>query len=152
MVPPLPEPMPGQTTRERYEVHSASPCATCHKLIDPVGFAFEHYDPIGAWRDTEVGKPINAKGAFALAAGEIKFDGAVQLMKQLAASPEARDCMASQWLRYTLRRRDLATEAPSLKVLQSSMGTSADLRELMVAATKARTFTHRAPSPGEVTQ
>jgi hypothetical protein len=152
-VPPLPEPKPGQTTRERYEIHSMSPCATCHKLIDPIGFAFEHYDAVGAYRDTEVNKPINAKGSYTFdSIGEVQFDGAVQLMKHLAKAKEAADCMATQWLRYTLRRREVMGETPSVKVLEASLGTGADLKELMVAATKARTFTHRAPSPGEVTQ
>jgi hypothetical protein len=59
--------------------------------------------------------------------------------------------MATQWLRYSMRRRELSSEDPSLKVLQASMA-GGDMRKLMVAATKARTFTHRAPSPGEVTQ
>jgi len=152
VVPALPEPKPGQTTRERYSVHHDLACATCHKLIDPVGFSFEHYDPIGAWRDTEEMKPVDATGAFTLKAGEIKFNGAVELMKQLAASPEATECMATQWLRYSLRRRELASEDPSVAVLQATMAKSGDIRDLMVAATKARTFTHRAPSPGEVTQ
>jgi hypothetical protein len=151
VVPTLPEPQPGQTTRERYSVHHDLACATCHKLIDPVGFSFEHYDPIGAWRDTEEMKPIDATGTFTLQAGDIKFNGAVELMKQLAKSPEASECMATQWMRYSLRRRELGTEDPTLKVLQASLA-GGDIRELMVAATKARTFTHRAPSPGEVTQ
>jgi hypothetical protein len=152
-VPPLPEPKPGQTTRERYEVHSASPCATCHKVLDPIGFAFEHYDNIGAWRDTEVMKPINAKGSYTpeSTGTELKFDGAVELMKGMANLKEVKDCMATQWLRYTLRRREVKDELPSVKVLEASMSTG-DLKELLVAATKARTFTHRAPSPGEVTQ
>jgi hypothetical protein len=151
VVPTLPEPKPGQTTRERYSVHHDLACATCHKLIDPVGFSFEHYDPIGAWRDTEEMKQIDATGTFTLSTGDIKFDGAVELMKQLAKSPEATQCMATQWLRYSMRRRELTSEDPSLKVLQASMS-GGDMRALMVAATKARTFTHRAPSPGEVTQ
>jgi hypothetical protein len=150
VVPPLPEPKPGQTTRERFDQHAASPCATCHVLIDPVGFAFEHYDAVGAWRATEEGKNVDATGTFTVGTKMLKVDGAVDMMKQLAATPEARDCIATQWLRYTLRRRELDGEAPSLKVLESTLGTSGDLRELMVAATKARTFTHRAATPGEV--
>jgi hypothetical protein len=152
VVPALPEPIPGQTTRERYSVHHMLPCATCHKLIDPVGFSFEHYDPIGAWRDTEQMKPIDATGTFTLQAGDISFNGAVELMKQLAKAPEASDCMATQWLRYSLRRREIASEDPSVKVLQGALSQSGDMRDAMVAATKAKTFTHRAPSPGEVTQ
>jgi hypothetical protein len=152
VVPALPDPKPGQTTRERYSVHHDLACATCHKLIDPVGFSFEHYDPIGAWRDTEEMKPVDATGTFTLKAGEIKFDGAVELMKQLAKSPEATECMATQWMRYSLRRRELATEDPSLAVLQAALANGGDIRQVMVAATKAKTFTHRVPSPGEVTQ
>ena len=151
VVPPLPEPKPGQTTRERFSVHSSNPCATCHHMIDPVGFAFEHYDAIGGYRMMDAGKPVDATGTFTIGSGTLKFDGAVDLLKQLARTPEARDCMATQWLRYSLRRREIPTEAPSLKVLQTALGASGDLRDLMVAATKARTLTHRAPSPGEVT-
>jgi hypothetical protein len=149
-VPPLPEPQAGQTTRERFSVHHESPCATCHTLIDPVGFAFEHYDAIGAWRTQDGGKPVDATGSIMLAGGESKFDGAVELMKTLAKAPEARDCMATQFLRYALRRREIPEEAASLKVLQATIAGDTDMRQLMVAATKARTFTHRAPSPGEV--
>jgi uncharacterized protein DUF1592/uncharacterized protein DUF1588/uncharacterized protein DUF1595/uncharacterized protein DUF1587/uncharacterized protein DUF1585 len=150
VVPPLPDPKPGQSTRERFSVHHEQPCATCHTLIDPIGFAFEHYDAIGGWRTMDYGKPVDATGTFKLNSGDIKFDGAVELMKQLAGSIEARECMATQWLRYTLRRREATSETPSLKVLQQTLGAGADMRQLMVAATKARTFTHRAPSPGEV--
>ena len=51
----------GGTTREKYEVHSSLPeCASCHSLIDDIGFGFEHYDHLGRWRDEEVGQPIDA--------------------------------------------------------------------------------------------
>jgi hypothetical protein len=151
VVPPLPEPLPNQTTRDRFSVHHMSPCATCHAIIDPIGFAFEHYDAIGAYRTTDAGKPVDATGVFKLGSSpELKFDGAVELMKGLAKAPEARDCMATQWLRYALRRQEIPEEAASLKVLQATIAGNTDMRQLMVAATKARTFTHRAPSPGEV--
>jgi len=152
VVPTLPEPIPGQTTRQRYSMHSMSPCATCHVMIDPVGFAFEHYDPIGAWRDTEENQKVDATGTLSLGNATLKFDGAVQMMKQISSSPEARDCMATQWLRFSLRRHEVNTEDPSLAVLKATMAGSTDIRELMVATVKARTFTHRALSPGEVTQ
>jgi hypothetical protein len=151
VVPTLPEPKPGQTTRERYSVHHDLACATCHKIIDPIGFSFENYDPIGAWRDTEEMKAVDASGTFTLSTGDVTFKNAVPLLKAIAKSPEAADCMATQWLRYSMRRRELTSEDPSIKVLQATM-MGGDMRELMIAATKAKTFTHRAPSPGEVTQ
>ena len=47
--------------RERMEQHRASPvCASCHTQMDPLGFALEHYDAIGRWRETDGGAPINA--------------------------------------------------------------------------------------------
>ena len=40
-------------------------CASCHKIMDPMGFALENFDLIGAWRDTELDAPIDARGQLA---------------------------------------------------------------------------------------
>jgi hypothetical protein len=53
------------SVRERLEQHRANEaCASCHALIDPVGFALENFDAVGRWRDMEAGKPIDASGGF----------------------------------------------------------------------------------------
>ena len=151
MIPPLPEPKPGQTTRERTAAHGEALCATCHKLIDPVGFAFENYDTIGKWRTVEEGKPIDATGTFPLGANMITFKNAVELLPQIAKSQEARDCQVSMWTRYALKRHEVPTEEASLAVVREAFKQSNyDLRELLVALTRTRTFTHRKPSIGEV--
>lgn len=50
----------GATLRERLAQHIADEnCAVCHARMDPIGFAMEHYDAIGAWRDTDAGGPID---------------------------------------------------------------------------------------------
>ena len=63
-VPPLEENDPaGEPTslRAKMEQHRGNPvCASCHAMIDPLGFALEHYDAIGRWRETDRGAPINA--------------------------------------------------------------------------------------------
>jgi hypothetical protein len=52
-----------QTVRERLEEHRKNPtCAACHKFMDPIGFALENYDPIGAWRSFDSGAPIDSSG------------------------------------------------------------------------------------------
>ena len=52
--------------RERMEAHRANPaCAGCHQLMDPLGFALENFDAVGAWRTREAGAPIDASGAAA---------------------------------------------------------------------------------------
>jgi hypothetical protein len=61
-VPPPPMVQPGKlTTRQRYEEqHAASgSCSSCHKLFDPIGFGFEHYDEGGRYRADEDGLTIN---------------------------------------------------------------------------------------------
>jgi hypothetical protein len=153
VVPPVAEPAPGVTTRERFTMHSMNPCATCHTIIDPMGFAFERYDAIGALRTTEENKPIDASGKVSLQSGDISFKDAVELMTKIAQTPEARACMAKQWLRYAMRRRELPTEDAALVNLRDVFQAAGyDLRELVVAVTKTRSFTHRAPSAGEVLQ
>ncbi len=151
VIPPLPEPLPGQTTRERVSVHSDSACATCHKLLDPIGFAFENYDAIGAYRTTDAGKPVDASGVFPLGSGELKFKNAIELLPQLAKTPEVQDCMVTQWWRYALRRGELPSEEPSLKLVREAFQQSGhDMRELLVAFTRTRAFSHRKPSLDEV--
>jgi mono/diheme cytochrome c family protein len=52
-----------KTMRERMEAHRANPaCASCHKAMDPIGFAMENMDAIGAWRTMDAGVPIDASG------------------------------------------------------------------------------------------
>ena len=72
--------------RERLAAHRANPaCASCHRLMDPVGFAFEHYDAVGRWRDIDGGVPIDASGT--LFDGS-HFDGVASLEEALLARPE----------------------------------------------------------------
>jgi hypothetical protein len=50
-----------QTMRERLAQHTADPvCASCHAVMDPPGFALEHFDALGRWRDTDNGVPVDS--------------------------------------------------------------------------------------------
>ena len=85
------------TTREKYEVHSSLPeCASCHSLIDPIGFGFEHYDHLGRWRDEEVGQPIDASGDL----DGLAFTGAPELGRLLTDEPRFRACFVETWRRW----------------------------------------------------
>src|SRR5690606_17601324 len=54
-VPPLEE-VTGDTLRERLEAHRTnSVCSACHAVMDPIGFALENFDAVGAWREREAG-------------------------------------------------------------------------------------------------
>ncbi|MEO6185765.1 MAG: DUF1588 domain-containing protein, partial [Steroidobacteraceae bacterium] len=52
-----------KTMRERLLMHSTNKtCATCHKMFEPMGLAMENFDPVGQWRTTELGHPIDSLG------------------------------------------------------------------------------------------
>jgi hypothetical protein len=151
VVPDVKPPAPGVTTRQRFSEHSMSPCASCHVLIDPIGFAFENYDGIGRWRTTDNNQPVDASGTLEVGSKTVKFKDAVELMPQLAASDEVRNCMATQWTRYLLRREESKGDMPSLEGVQKSFRESSfDMRELLVAIVSSDAFTRRTPAAGEV--
>lgn len=53
------------TTRERMEMHRQNPtCNSCHRLIDPIGLALDHFDVTGAWRIKENDQPVDVRGEF----------------------------------------------------------------------------------------
>jgi mono/diheme cytochrome c family protein len=75
------------TVREQLERHRANPtCGACHRNIDPVGFALENFDAVGAWRtETREGLAIDAAGVLA---DGTKVDGPVALRKALLSRPD----------------------------------------------------------------
>jgi mono/diheme cytochrome c family protein len=74
------------TMRDRMAAHRANPaCASCHQIMDPVGFSLENYDAIGRWRTDETGTPIDASGNLP---DGVKFEGASGLRKALLSRPE----------------------------------------------------------------
>ena len=51
------------SVRQRLDAHRKNPsCAACHSVIDPVGFALENFDAIGAWRERDGDTPVDARG------------------------------------------------------------------------------------------
>jgi hypothetical protein len=142
------------STRERYAEHGSNICAqACHSIIDPLGFAFEHYDAIGGWRAMDGGKAVDSSGFLDLGGQKKPFNDAMELSALLAQAPEVRECMARQWLRFALRRHETPGDTASVLSALGAFGKSGyDLRELMVALTQTRAFTHRTASAGEVLQ
>jgi hypothetical protein len=150
MLPPPPEQKPGVTTRKLYEDFTAAPaCQACHGRINGVGFAFENYDATGGYRDKDENQTVDASGSLELPSGTIKYKNAIELAKAVAQTPEARDCVARNWMRSLLRREELKIEGGSLKAASKAFADSSyDLRALVVGLTKTRAFTHRNPVAG----
>jgi hypothetical protein len=144
-IPPLPTLKTGQTARERYQMHVANAtCATCHTLMDPVGFGFENYDPVGKFRTMDGGKPVDASGEI-LQSEDLdgKFNGVIDLSKRLVGSNNVRTCIAKQWFRYALGRTEDTGDAASIKTAVDAFAPAGDLRELIIATTKTDSFRSR---------
>jgi len=74
------------SVRERLAEHRASEaCASCHKRLDPVGFALENFDAVGRWRTFEEGRPVDSTGG--LPDGS-QFEGVTGLERALLKRPE----------------------------------------------------------------
>jgi hypothetical protein len=89
--------------RQRMEMHRAKPiCASCHQRMDPLGFGFENFDGIGAWRTREGKFPIDPSGV--LPNGQA-FKGPKELVAILKTKEgEFRRCLAEKMLTYALGR------------------------------------------------
>ena len=100
--------------RERMEIHRISPvCASCHVLMDPLGFALENYDGIGAWRTTEDGAPIDV--ASRLPDGS-RFAGPHGLRDILLGAEERFvETVAEKLLTYALGRGIEYYDAPAVR-------------------------------------
>ncbi len=144
----VPKVDPAATTRERFAQHTSNAfCASCHQHIDPVGFGFERFDALGKVRDSENGKPIDAKGDMTdverLGAGtHAPFANLSELGKTLSESRAAEACMVKQLYRFTrgAKEDDVCVTRP-YEVRFGERG--GDIRELLVDLVTADDFTVR---------
>ncbi|MEM6787869.1 MAG: DUF1592 domain-containing protein [Myxococcota bacterium] len=142
-----PEVDPDATTRERFAQLTSGPgCNGCHRLIDGVGFGFEAYDAVGAYREREGDLPVDVRGNVVGAEDATgEFEGAIELSAQLAASQITRRCVVNQWFRFALGRIESEADERDLASVYATFGEHADLRELIVAIAQSRPFTTRYP-------
>jgi hypothetical protein len=128
---PVPSPPPGvevnldaptragaaaTSLRQRLERHRANPsCASCHAVMDPIGFALENYDLAGKWRTTDGGVPINASGTLV---DGTKLDGPASLRAALLSRREALvGTTTEKLLTYALGRRLEAFDMPAVRAI-----------------------------------
>jgi len=109
-VPPLDEDVAPKTMRERIEQHRKSPaCASCHRVMDPIGFALENFDAVGAWRTEEASTPIDASGQLW---DGTRIDGPVSLRNAL------------------LRRREVFVGTATEKLLAYALGRGVEFYDM----------------------
>jgi uncharacterized protein DUF1592/uncharacterized protein DUF1588 len=99
--------IPDRTMRDVQDSHTSySGCQTCHHLMNPPGWAFEHMGAIGAYRTTDAGLPVDSSGRLPPdlldTVGEVDIDGLPSLARALAASTRAPTCHALFWLTFAV--------------------------------------------------
>jgi hypothetical protein len=103
-----------QTMRQRMEEHRANPaCASCHKMMDPIGFSLENFDGIGKWRTTEAGQQLDAAGQLV---DGTRIDGVVSLREALLRySPQFIRTVTEKLLTYGLGRGVEYDDMPTVR-------------------------------------
>ncbi len=96
---------PDLTTRQRVELQTkAETCQSCHGVINPLGFALEHFDAIGRYREQDRGHAVDAKGTYANRSGDsVTFNGARELAQFLAASNDVHTAFVKQLFHHTTK-------------------------------------------------
>ena len=132
---PVPTPPPGvevnlepskpgeaaTSMRQRMERHRANPaCASCHAVMDPLGFSLENFDLTGKWRDADAGVPVAASGRLA---DGTAIDGPAGLRQALLDRREAFVTTATErLLTYALGRKLEHYDMPAVRAVVRDAG------------------------------
>jgi hypothetical protein len=115
--------------------------------MDPIGFAFEHYDAAGRWRDTDADIPVDATGTLASTDVDAALDGVPSLAARLAASAEVASCAATQWFRYAFGRSEQTTgDTCAIAALAGALtGPNGDFKQMVRQTVRMAAFRQRPP-------
>ncbi len=135
--------------RARLEEHRANPaCASCHDLMDPVGFALENFDAIGRWREFEYGAEIDVSGG--LPDGSV-FDGVANLENGLLERPELFvRALSEKLLIFALGRGFEAYDGPAVrKIIAEAQDNDYRFSSMILGIVKSVPFQMRTKSERE---
>jgi hypothetical protein len=149
-IPALPTRVPGQTNRQRVDAHTKGCGLFCHnQMINPLGFAFENFDGMGQYRETETSGgevlPIDASGSFDFVEGTKTYANAAELMQVLSTDEQAHLCYSKKLASFGLQRDVVDADVPLLEKLSStSLSTSGSLKQVLLELVKQDAFRTRA--------
>jgi hypothetical protein len=150
----LPPADPTKSAREQLvELTSQGACLVCHTLLNPPGFAFEHFDGFGRYRTIdERSLPVDAS-ALVPGPGDMAGDFASHedFLHALAESDTVRSCLASKWFIYTHGRVPESDDACSLAASGDQFRSTGNERELILSMTETPAFRLYRPAAEEVT-
>jgi hypothetical protein len=131
------------SVRERLAQHRANAaCASCHNLMDPIGFSLENFDAIGRWRTLEDGLPIDATGG--LPDGS-KFAGVAGLEAGLLKRPDIFvSTLTEKLLTFALGRGVESYDAPAVrKIVRDAQSNDYRFSSIILGIVNSTPFTMR---------
>ena len=132
------------SVRQRLEVHRSKPgCASCHALMDPIGFGLENFNAIGQWRDKDGNFPVDSAGT--LTTGQ-HFSNANELSKILLT--DRRDtylhALVNKMLTYSLGRGTEPYDRPAVEAILARMAReNHSFQSLVLGITESLPFQKR---------
>ncbi len=132
--------------RERLEAHRAQPeCASCHERMDGLGFALEHFDAVGRWRDRDGQDAIDARGELP---GGREVDGVVQLDAVLAEHDGLARSLLHKLFLYGVGREADAEDRIRLAAVAARLpGLDATLEDIVLGIVGLDAFRLRNSAP-----
>ncbi|HYP87503.1 MAG TPA: DUF1592 domain-containing protein [Polyangiaceae bacterium] len=127
----------GSQTTNRKRIESLTGSGTCGagchgQFINPAGFSLEHFGALGEYRTQDSGEPIDSSGTYPLSTGAVHFNGAAELSRAIADSPQAHACYSSYLLEYLLGRAPGDAEAALAADLAQRSLSGASTRDLVL--------------------
>ena len=166
-LPPITDATP-MTNRERLSMHVTNPsCASCHRLIDPIGYGFEQYDTLGRYREkhfltvfptrdemrskrktkpTKYELPLDPSGevrGIAVRGGvsHARFSNPKELGVILASEPTCQKCIVRQVFRYALGRPETGADRKAIdEVFDEFRESRFQFQELIIALVRSEPF------------
>ena len=131
------------TLRQRLEKHRADPaCASCHAIMDPIGFALENFDKVGRWRSLDNGLPINTVSEMV---DSTYVDGPATLRAALLARPDAfMASISERLLTFALGRELDHHDGPAVRrIMQQAAAEDFTFTALVQAVVTSAPFQQR---------
>lgn len=129
--------------REQMELHRADPaCASCHVRMDPLGFALEQYDPVGAYRQQDAGRAIDASATMPDGTSFVGLDGLQQIL--LDHREQFAEAFTERLMVYALGRGLTAPDQPTVRAIaRQAAAQDYRIRSFIVGIVSSEPFQQR---------
>lgn len=148
-LPPFPELERGLTNRQRVDrLTGVAPCIACHRIINPLGFSFEHYDGVGAYREQDAqGLSVDSSSTIVGLQDEAlngPVASALDLVRRLEVSDQVRACMVTQFYRAAFKRKEQGVEQATLeRLIDAFEASGGSFANALIGVTQTNAFSYR---------